>query len=438
LFGGSDDYVEDLAIQPDGKIVFVGYTDNSTKAQMIAGRLNTDGTLDNSFNANGMTVIDFGPSTDSYGLSMALLDDGKILIAGYIHEDLNSVNNIAMCRLTSSGVPDNTFGVNGLITYDFNDLWCFPDNVVVYDEKILLGGVFIDGSDFMRYVTLSRYYLDGSVDYGFGNFGYTTVQLDDTEVAGASRSGMCVTVDGKIAYATHVKPAWLAKDFAVLRFTPEGDPDNSFGNSGMVITEMAGNSYSSAIVAQNDGKIVASGAIRSPDPGSYDFVLVRYLDNGDLDASFGAAGTGVVISNVSPETWFGDESYSMMILLNGKFLVSGYAKTDHQNPDFALASYHSGLNVGIETKDNAEINFSINPNPITDQAILSFSLKEAGRVKAEVINTFGSIVASITDEYYREGEHQLRWDGSGLAAGVYIVKITVGDRVNTGKLVKTR
>ncbi len=436
-FGGSDDQLTDLAIQPDGKIVFVGYTDNGTKTQMLAGRLNVDGSLDNSFSGNGMNVIDFGPLTDSHGLSMALLDDGKIIIAGYIHEDQNQINHIAMCRLTSNGFIDNTFGVNGLITYDYNDLWCYPDNVLIYDEKILLGGIFIDGDDFMRYVTLSRYNLDGSVDYGFGNSGYSTFQLDGAEVAVPSHSDMCMTADGKIVYATHVKPVWLAKDFAVLRFNPDGSPDNSFGNSGMVVTEMIGDSYASAIVAQNDGKIVASGAVRSPDPESHDFVLVRYLDNGDLDASFGAEGTGVVITNVSPEIWYADKSYSLMILINGKFLVSGYAKTDHQNPDFAMACFHSGLNVGIETRDAAEIYLSINPNPVADQAILSFSLKEAVTVRAEVINNFGSIVTSITDKYYPEGEHQIRWDGSGLAAGVYIIKMTVGDMVYTEKLVKS-
>ena len=438
IFGGSDDQLTDLAFQPDGKIVFVGYTDNGTKTQMIACRLNTDGSLDNSFNANGMTVIDFGTSIDSYGLAMGLLDDGKIIIAGHTIEDQNLVRKIAMCRLTSTGVPDNTFGVNGLITYDFNDLWCYPDNVVVYDDRILLGGIFVDSDDFMRYVTLSRYYLDGTVDYDFGNFGYTTFQLDETEVGSYSHSDMCMTGDGKIVYATHVKPAWLDRDFAVLRFTPDGDIDNSFGNSGIVITEMVGDSDARAIAVQADGKIIAAGYHRSPEPESYDFVLVRYLDNGDLDATFGTEGTGVVISNVSPDIWYGDKCSSLLLLDDGKLLASGYAKTDHQNPDFAIARYHTGCFVGIDKPVQNESMFTITPNPFASETKLDFKLSETKMVKVEVFNTSGLLVTSLTNKVLLQGEHQFHWDANDLVPGIYFLKTTVGEKVYSEKIIKIK
>ena len=437
LIFGSDDQLTDLAVQPDGKIVFVGYTDNGTKTQMIAGRLNTDGSLDNSFNANGMTVVDFGPSTDSYGLAMDLLDDGKIIIVGYIQEDL-TVMNIAMCRLASTGVPDNSFGVNGLITYDFNDLWCFPDNVVVYDEKILLGGIFIDGDDFMRYVTLSRYNLDGSVDYNFGNFGNTTFQLDEGFIAGPSYSDMCVAADGKIVYATHVKPAWLETDFAVVRFLQNGDIDNSFGNSGMVVTEMTGKSKAKAIVVQADGKILAAGYHKSPSPGSDDFVFVRYLGSGLLDLTFGTEGTGVVISNVSPETWFDDECSSLLLLDDGKVLASGYAKSNHVNPDFAIARYHTGCFVGIDKPVQNESMFTISPNPFASETKLGFKLSETKMVKVEVFNSSGLKVASLIHKVLLQGEHQFHWDANDFAPGIYFLKTTVGDNLYSEKIIKTK
>ena len=436
IFGGSDDQLTDLAFQPDGKIVFVGYTDNGTTTKMIAGRLNTDGSLDNSFNANGMTVIDFGTSTDSYGLAMGLLDDGKIIIAGHISENQNAVNNIAMCRLTSTGVPDNTFGINGLITYDFLDLWCFPDNVVIYDDRILLGGITIDGDDFMRYVTLSRYYLDGTVDYNFGNFGNTTFQLDEASIAGASRTDMCIAADGKIIYATHIKPAWLDTDFAVVRFLANGDIDNSFGISGMVVTEMADDSDAKAVAVQADGKIIAAGYHKSPEPGSYDFVLVRYLDNGDLDATFGTEGTGVVISNVSPDIWYADKCSSLLLLDDGKLLASGYAKTDHQNPDFAIARYHTGCFVGIDKPVQYESKFTIAPNPFASETKLIFELAEENNITVEVFNRSGTKVASPINDVCQPGNHQISWDANDLAPGIYFLKTTVGDKVYSEKIIK--
>ena len=67
---------------------------------------------------------------------MGILDDGKIIISGYVRDSAYSYNHIAMCRLTSTGVLDYSFGVNGLKTYDFLDLWCFPDEMIIHNVLI--------------------------------------------------------------------------------------------------------------------------------------------------------------------------------------------------------------------------------------------------------------------------------------------------------------
>src|SRR5205085_1867015 len=77
-------------------------------------------------------------------------------------------------------------------------------------------------------------------------------------------------------------------DFALARYTAEGNLDPSFGSSGKVLTDFAccpgGNSSVEAIRIQSDGKIVAAGG------GFGDFALARYSDNGKLDPSFGSGG----------------------------------------------------------------------------------------------------------------------------------------------------
>jgi len=436
-FAGSDDRVEALIIQPDGKIIAVGYTTNSTNTQMTVTRLNTDGSLDNSFNANGMTLINFGNTVNAYGRSVALQDDGKIIVGGYIEfTDQNPEVNGAICRLTSSGVLDNTFGVNGMISHDILSQWNYMTQVAIQDEKIILGGMSIRSADNARFVTLCRYNTDGSLDTGFGTSGVTSVENSVAISVNASRSGMCISEDGKIILADYVVVGWYDSDLAVWRFHPDGSTDNYFGNAGIVVTAMEGSSGAAAVAVQADGKIVVGGWHYTPVPLSYDFVLVRYLENSYLDINFGTEGTGVVITNASSSAGLFDISYSLLIQEDGEILASGVAETDNTGYDFAVARYHAGLNIGVEKTEQDAWELTIYPNPFTEETKLVFKLAEESIVKVEVYNAFGIKVTELTHRSYTKGEHQLRWDGGGVAAGVYIIKMTVGDMVYTEKVVK--
>jgi uncharacterized delta-60 repeat protein len=71
-----------IVIQSDGKIVVSGTTDgNGAMGDFVTARYNTDGSPDSGFGANGLVVTDFGSNVDS-GNAMALLPDGRILVAG--------------------------------------------------------------------------------------------------------------------------------------------------------------------------------------------------------------------------------------------------------------------------------------------------------------------------------------------------------------------
>src|SRR5947199_852342 len=67
-----------------------------------------------------------------------------------------------------------------------------------------------------------------------------------------------------------------------------GGLDASFGASGIVTTDFAGDDAALALVRQADGKLVAAG--RSNAAGSVDFALCRYGAEGELDPAFGTAG----------------------------------------------------------------------------------------------------------------------------------------------------
>ena len=78
-------------------------------------------------------------------------------------------------------------------------------------------------------------------------------------------------------------------DFAVVRYTANGDLDATFGAGGIVTTPIGpGDDVARAIAIQPDGKIVAAGA--SSNGVNDKFAVVRYTANGSLDATFGAGG----------------------------------------------------------------------------------------------------------------------------------------------------
>lgn len=78
-FGSGEDAAWDVAIQADGRIVVVGYSDGL--AQVALARLGPTGALDQQFDADGRRVDDLSPGAD-VGFAVALRPDGRILVAG--------------------------------------------------------------------------------------------------------------------------------------------------------------------------------------------------------------------------------------------------------------------------------------------------------------------------------------------------------------------
>ncbi len=77
------------------------------------------------------------------------------------------------------------------------------------------------------------------------------------------------------------------------------------------------------------------------------------------------------------------------------------------------------------------------PNPFSDVTQLGFYTPTDERIKLQVLNLPGKLVY----EELREsppGEHYFDFNGSGLAPGIYLYRITNRNRLYTGKLIKTR
>ena len=158
----STDVVKAIAIQPDGKIVVAGHSDNTFNYDFAVARYLANGTLDNTFGTNGKVIKNFG-STD-FGLAMALLPNGKILVSGRVYNGQNG--DFALIQLNSNGTFDNTFGTAGAMMADlFGEDESANAIAIQADGKIVLAGDRYANN--ISLFAIARFNPDGSLDPSF-------------------------------------------------------------------------------------------------------------------------------------------------------------------------------------------------------------------------------------------------------------------------------
>jgi uncharacterized delta-60 repeat protein len=130
-----------VLVQPDRKIVVAGNTVGST--MMSVTRLNPNGTPDMSFDGDGTATIDFGATSD-FANDAVLQPDGKIVVVGYSQ----SLEDIAIVRLNADGSPDATFGTAGKATVGFGAATFGNAVALQRNGRIVVAGQRTAGDDF--------------------------------------------------------------------------------------------------------------------------------------------------------------------------------------------------------------------------------------------------------------------------------------------------
>lgn len=239
----SNSNLTSLKIQPDGKILVGGDTVGTRKG---IARLNSDGSLDTSFDASS-TVND-----DVH--SIVLLPDGKILIGGSFTRKI--------ARLHADGSPDTSFDVGS------------GASSTVYALKALDGGQILAGGSFSSFNGATAKYLiklnaDGSMNPSFKTLGSgisgTIYDLDIQANGMILAGGSFSYVDGSSSYR------YLA------RFDASGALDVDFTSTI--------SSYVYSLSKLNDGRIAVGGNFTAIDGFARNYVAVLHAD-GSLDHGF--------------------------------------------------------------------------------------------------------------------------------------------------------
>jgi uncharacterized delta-60 repeat protein len=134
-------------------------------------------------------------------------------------------------------------------------------------------------------LAMLRYKPDGTPDVTFGDNGLLTVDLPGVEGVASPT----FLADGKILFAGAGRPdGGDASALLLARLRSDGSPDRSFGGGDGVVTTAFGGP--SGVVALADGRIIIGGTAGRADTGEGDFVVGRFLPDGSVDTTFGRGG----------------------------------------------------------------------------------------------------------------------------------------------------
>ncbi|WP_182870333.1 Calx-beta domain-containing protein [Stieleria mannarensis] len=313
------DFAQDVALAPSGKIVVGGYSGPFDAEDFTVVRYNTDGSLDTSFSVDGKQTIDIASFGDRSG-GVAVQGDEKIVVAGEARtSSFGDALEFAVVRLNTDGSLDSSFDSDGIVTTDFlfdNDS---ADDVTIDDAGriIAVGTARTAGSFSQTQVAVARYLSNGVLDTTFDGDGKATFDFEGND---ENANRVTLQGDGKIVIAGSAVPdfaSFNAHDLALMRVNPSGSLDSTFDTDGWVTTSL---DYSQdegqAVAVGDDGKIVVAGRSQGE---TWDFAVSRHLPDGSLDPSFG--GDGTVTTAVSSGGI--DEAQSVAIAADGRITVGG-------------------------------------------------------------------------------------------------------------------
>ena len=336
--GSANDGASAVALQSDGRIVLGGTCAGASFNGFCLVRLNSDGSLDASFNGpdaagtgegtgHGKFLLRIGASGHESLAGMAIQPDGKIVVAGTCRPA--TVDLFCVARLNPNGTFDASFdgpdaagtGVgsgNGRFAVAVGTGSNAAAALAVQpDGKILVVGTCEAGATGLDFCAARFMSSDGRFDLAFdGGNNISTLNGNGKVIipvtAGASSdyaSAVALRPDGYVLIAGS---CWNGSnyDFCGTRLEIQTGRSITFwstGFPGFALPIGTGDDFATSIAVQPDGKFVLTGQCQNG--AVYQFCAVRYHAGGDLDVTFdGDADNG-----------------------NGRFMVPPLLSDDHAN-----------------------------------------------------------------------------------------------------------
>jgi uncharacterized delta-60 repeat protein len=240
---GAPHGISSVALDRDGKILIGGsfsYVNGIARTNLA--RLNTDGSLDNSF-LNGMS----GPN--AYVSSILIQNDTKILVAGMFTQ-FNGVSTTNVVRLNTNGTLDTGFVARFSTAFASLGPW-LPLLGMQSDGKIVVGlGYYSDVPSSGEWCRVLRLNADGSADTSFSQ------AAGFNEGSRVSLYSLAVQSDDRILFGGYFATVNGVPRSNIARLDTDGTLDTSFD---LILTLEQFHPGIDQILLQEDGKILIGG-----------------------------------------------------------------------------------------------------------------------------------------------------------------------------------
>jgi uncharacterized delta-60 repeat protein len=277
-FGVEEGNPASLALGPDGKIVVAATLNSTASSSKVFGiaRLNTNGTLDTTFNTTGIvTLAPFNapatPATDDIANAVVVQPDSKIVVVG--QADLPEVasgmpTDIAVVRLNANGTLDTSFNSTGLLTFSYNfggDSADSGNAVALAGTQIVIAGtsaqLFTPPSNGdVQAATVTRLNTNGTFDTSFNGSGKFILSFSQAGITFNSQATAITTLSngsllvGGSAFEQNV---FTNNVFGMLaQLTSAGTLDPTYGTGGVAVLPQI---VDSQVFVQTDGKVLYNG-----------------------------------------------------------------------------------------------------------------------------------------------------------------------------------
>jgi uncharacterized delta-60 repeat protein len=262
--GTADDAAGAVIVQPGGRIVVAGQRDGD----LALLRYSAGGTLDPSFDGDGIVVTDVGFRERS--ISLLRQAGGRLLVVG------QATDRLVLARYLADGRLDSGFGRSGtVVTRTPGIEWRVAVQAV--DGTIVVAGARIVTRPIQAMaLAVARYRPDGRLDRAFAGDGLTVTSARP-HWAGAVE--LAVDRSGRIVLGTHGHSGPRA-GFALVRLRHDGSLDRAFGEGGITVSAVGWGVH--ALGLDRRGRILTVGRTTS----LRDFVVARFLPDGRRDRSF--------------------------------------------------------------------------------------------------------------------------------------------------------
>lgn len=373
-FGGGGYVAQDLspssdvgmgvAVQDDGRVIVAGSSRPGDDVAATVLRFTQTGQLDASFASGGVFQL---PGAASYARDAVVQTDGKIVVVG------QKQNAFLVFRLDGAGALDPGFGAGGVVITGTALLEVAEAVALQPDGRIVVVGRS-SGPGSLDFA-VARYDAGGTLDPTFGVGGIVKTDavpglfLDDEAL------DVVIQPDGKLVVAGD-SGGNPDGDVCVVRYLANGTLDPSFGSGGIVRTDLdAGDPNDYAYGVRLQGAAIVVAGYSFDDATAFGrLAVVRYRPTGALDPAFGAAATGIVLTDVGSAPGFEfDEDLGMEIQCDGKIVVGAPIKGAGGFGDggTVVVRFDPGgtLDPGFATGGIASFDFGAGENAALDLAI---------------------------------------------------------------------